>query len=290
MEQESYKFQRDLGDDDIQRYLTAIGGNKPLSSPAEAALAVRIRQGDVGARNKLVEANLLFVVSVAMEYKNKGIPLGDLINAGNVGLMTAAERFDESKKCRFISYAVWWIRQAILLAFIEEKRVVRLPINRIDFLRSAYAFMDQFLNKFERPATTAEIAAEFGISIRYAEETLLMGQSEYSLDANRDDDDERSFHEIVGDTRQGTAEELHQDLILKEEVAAALGLLENDREREVIQLYFGLNGHEPVTLEEIGQRFRVTRERIRQIRDKALRKLRHPSRSGKLRPYHEELV
>ena len=290
MEQESYKFQRDLGDNDIQRYLTAIGGNKPLSSPEEAALAVRIREGDIKARNNLVEHNLRFVVSVAMEYRNKGITLGDLINAGNVGLMTAAERFDESKNCRFISYAVWWIRQAILLAFIEETRVVRLPINRIDFLRSAYAFMDQFLNKFERPATTTEIAAEFGISIRYAEETLLMGQSEYSLDANRDDDDERNFHEIVGDTRQGTAEDMHQDLILKKEVGAALDMLENDREREVIQLYFGLNGHESVTLEKIGQRFGLTRERIRQIRDKALRKLRHPSRSGKLRPYHEELV
>lgn len=278
----SYGF----GDDDVQRYLKSIAKNEPISSEEETTLAKRIGQGDFAARNKLVEANLRFAASVALEYKGKGIHLGDLIEIANTAMITAAERFDGTKGCRFISYAVWWVRQAILLAFIEQKRVVRLPMNRIDFLRSACKFMDKWLTATGRPADAEEIAEHFGFSVDYVNDTFRIGQAEVSLDAAFNEDGDSGLYSVLEDPRQKTAEELLREIALQRELGLVLESL-GEREREVIKLYFGLDDCEPQTLEAIGVKLGLTRERVRQIKKSALHRLRYPARSARLRKLAE---
>lgn len=284
------KFERrkDLGENDVQRYLDEIKNNAPLSLEKEAELGHHIKLGNINARNRLVEANLRFVVSIALEYRNTGVPLGDLIAAGNEGLITAAERFDGDKGFKFISYAVWWIRQRILQALSEEKRTVRLPFNKTDLMRDIHRFNDGELDRIGRNPTEEEIAQGLDESLKLIRATLSASQTEVSIDANVDD--ERTFHEVLSDPRQSSPEESHRLMVLKLGLDRALGALET-REAEILRLYFGLEDDHPLTLEEIGGRFGITRERVRQIKEKALRKLRHPSRAvfleDKSREYRE---
>ncbi|MEK7175164.1 MAG: RNA polymerase sigma factor RpoD/SigA [Patescibacteria group bacterium] len=274
---EGFEFRRDLGDNNTQRYMQDIADSQPLSSEEEAVLAQRIKLGDHQARNKLTEANLRFVVSIALEYKNKGIPLGDLISAGNMGLITAAERFDETKGVRFISYAVWWVRQSILLTFAEDKGVVRLPLNKHDLIRAIYKFSDRKLTETEQSPTTEEIALGLRQSISSVRDAINASQPTVFMDAAGDD--ERNLHEILADPNQESPGAIHRRMTLARELKQALDSLRDERESEVIRLYFGLDDNEPKTLEEIGAGFGLTRERIRQIKEKALRKLRHSARA-----------
>ena len=272
--------------DSLHRYLEDVASSQPLSSKEEVSLARRIKKGDMEARAKLVEANLRFVITVAREYQNQGVPLVDLISAGNVGLITAAERFDETKGFKFISYAVWWIRQSILQTLAEHSRVVRLPLNRVDLLRRISRYTNSRQQETSSRPAEEEIAEELGISVKQVVDTLTSGQRILSLDATFGDDDENSLLEIMPDENQESPDRMMLKNSLESEIGAALDTLE-DREREVIRLYFGLGGLTEMTLEEIGVQFRLTRERVRQIKEKALRKLRHPTRGRKLIPYSD---
>jgi RNA polymerase primary sigma factor len=272
--------------DSLQRYLADVASSQPLSSKEEVSLARRIKKGDMDARAKLVEANLRFVITVAREYQNQGVPLVDLISAGNVGLITAAERFDETKGFKFISYAVWWIRQSILQTLAEHSRVVRLPLNRVDLLRRISRYTNSRQQETSSRPAEEEIAEELGISVEQVVDTLTSGQRVLSLDATFGDDDENSLLEIMPDENQEPPDRMMLKNSLESEIGAALDTLE-DREEEVIRLYFGLGGSTEMTLEEIGVQFRLTRERVRQIKEKALRKLRHPTRGRKLIPYSD---
>jgi RNA polymerase primary sigma factor len=270
--------------DSLHRYLEDVASSQPLSSKEEVSLARRIRKGDMDARAKLVEANLRFVITVAREYQNQGVPLVDLISAGNVGLITAAERFDETKGFKFISYAVWWIRQGILQTLAEHSRVVRLPLNRVDLLRRISRYTNSRQQETSLRPDEEEVAEELGISVEQVVDTLTSGQRILSLDATFGDDDANSLLEIMPDENQESPDRMMLKNSLEFEIGAALDTLE-DREREVIRLYFGLGGSTEMTLEEIGVQFRLTRERVRQIKEKALGKLRHPTRGRRLIPY-----
>lgn len=273
--------------DSLHRYLEDVAASQPLTAREEVTLARRIKKGDMEARAKLVEANLRFVITVAREYQNQGVPLVDLISAGNIGLITAAERFDETKGFKFISYAVWWIRQSILQTLAEHSRVVRLPLNRVDLLRRISRYTNSRQQETSARPAEEEIAEELGISVEQVVDTLTSGQRILSLDATFGDDDENSLLEIMPDENQESPDTLLLKNALEEEIETALSTLE-EREQEVIRLYFGLGGSPEMTLEEIGIQFRLTRERVRQIKEKALRKLRHPTRGRKLIPYSDE--
>ena len=272
--------------DALHHYLEDVASSQPLSSEEEVALAVRIRKGDQEARAKLIEANLRFVITVAYEYQNQGVPLVDLISAGNVGLITAAERFDETRGFKFISYAVWWIRQSILQTLAEHARVVRLPLNRVELLRRISRCKN---NQKQEPSTRTaeeEIAEELDISVEQVTDILTSGQRTLSLDTSLGDG-ENSLLEMMPDNSQEPPDAMTLRNTLKDEISRALSTLD-EREQKVIRLYFGLGGGTEMTLEEIGKQFRLTRERIRQIKEKALRKLRHPTRGRKLMPYAED--
>ena len=277
---------RDEVKDSLHRYLEDVATSEPLTSQEEVFLARRIKKGDLEARRKLVEANLRFVITVAREYQNQGVPLADLISAGNVGLITAAERFDETKGFKFISYAVWWIRQSILQTLAEHSRVVRLPLNRVDLLRRISRYVNNRQQETSGRPPEEEIAEELGISVEQVVDTLASGQRILSLDMTFGEDEENSLLEVMTDENQESPDHLLLQNSLEDEIFAALDTLE-EREREVIRLYFGLGGDVEMTLEEIGIRFRLTRERVRQIKEKALRKLRHPTRGRKLMPYSD---
>ncbi len=277
---------RDDVKDSLHRYLEDVATSEPLSAQEEVNLARRIRKGDLDARRKLVEANLRFVITVAREYQNQGVPLADLISAGNLGLITAAERFDETRGFKFISYAVWWIRQSILQTLAEHSRVVRLPLNRVDLLRRISRYVNNRQQETSGRPPEEEIAKELGITVEQVVDTLASGQRILSLDMTFGEDEENSLLEIMTDENQESPDHLLMRNSLEDEIFAALDTLE-EREREVIRLYFGLGGDTEMTLEEIGIRFRLTRERVRQIKEKALRKLRHPTRGRKLMPYSD---
>ena len=277
---------RDAVKDSLHRYLEDVATSEPLSAHEEVILARRIRKGDLDARRKLVEANLRFVITVAREYQNQGVPLADLISAGNLGLITAAERFDETRGFKFISYAVWWIRQSILQTLAEHSRVVRLPLNRVDLLRRISRYVNNRQQETSGRPPEEEIAKELGITVEQVVDTLASGQRILSLDMTFGEDEENSLLEIMTDENQESPDHLLMRNSLEDEILAALDTLE-EREREVIRLYFGLGGDSEMTLEEIGIRFRLTRERVRQIKEKALRKLRHPTRGRKLMPYSD---
>ena len=272
--------------DALHHYLEDVASSQPLSSAEEVELAVRIREGDQKARAKLIEANLRFVITVAYEYQNQGVPLVDLISAGNVGLITAAERFDETRGFKFISYAVWWIRQSILQTLAEHARVVRLPLNRVELLRRISRCKN---NQKQEPSTRTaeeEIAEELDIPVEQVTDILTSGQRTLSLDTSLGDG-ENSLLEMMPDNSQEPPDAITLRNILRDEISSALSTLD-EREQKVIRLYFGLGGGTEMTLEEIGKQFRLTRERIRQIKEKALRKLRHPTRGRKLMPYAED--
>ena len=272
--------------DSLHRYLEDVASSTPLSAAEEVSLAQRIKKGDLDARAKLIEANLRFVITVAREYQNQGVPLVELISAGNVGLITAAERFDETRGFKFISYAVWWIRQSVLQTLAEHSRVVRLPLNRVDLLRRIARYTNSRQQDTSSRPHEEEVAKELGISVEQVVETLSSGQRVLSLDAKFGDEDENSLLEVMPDDNTESPDRMLLENSLTAEIREALDSLD-DREKEVIRLYFGLSGQAEMTLEEIGLRFKLTRERVRQIKEKALRKLRHPTRGRRLIPYSD---
>ena len=271
-------------EDSLGSYLGEIANSRPLSSSEEVDLARRIKSGDEGARNALVEANLRFVVSVAKEYQNRGVPLADLISAGNMGLITAAERFDENKGFKFISYAVWWIRQAILQTLAEQSRTVRLPLNKIGLLYKISKAARLLQQERTDDPNPEDIANELDVSVEDVRETMMCGRSVRSLDATFKEEEDHSLLDILPDERQESPENLVMRGCLRGQIDTALGSLVG-REAEILRLYFGLDGEEPMTLDQIGIRFGLTRERVRQIKEKALHRLRHPSRCNQLRTY-----
>ncbi len=270
----------------LDLYLRDIASSEPLSGAEEIELAKKIRKGCQRSRDKLVAANLRFVVSVAREYQNHGVPLADLISAGNMGLMTAAERFDGTRGFKFISYAVWWIRQAIHQSLAQDSRVVRLPINRIDLLHNISKVSRELRQSNEKEPEPEVIAKELGVSVEMVQDTLMRARDVWSLDASfREDDDHSLLHILPDGTQKAPDEEVVEDSV-RVQVEDILESLD-DREAEVLRLYFGLGDEEPLTLEEIGVRFNLTRERVRQIKEKALRRLRHPRRRAALEPLME---
>ena len=271
-------------EDSIGSYLAEIAHSKPLSAAEEVDLARRIKAGDDYARNRLVESNLRFVVSVAKDYQNRGVPLADLISAGNMGLITAAERFDEEKGFKFISYAVWWIRQAILQTLAEQARTVRLPLNKIGLLYKISKASRLLQQERADDPNPEDIATQLEVSVDEVKETILCGRSVRSLDAAFKEEDDHNLLDVLTDDRQESPENLVMRGCLRGHIDSALDSLVG-REAEIIKLYFGLEGEEPMTLDQIGTRYGLTRERVRQIKEKALLRLRHPSRCDQLRSY-----
>ena len=271
-------------EDSLGSYLGEIANSTPLSSSEEVNLARKIKDGDEGARNALVEANLRFVVSVAKEYQNRGVPLSDLISAGNMGLITAAERFDENKGFKFISYAVWWIRQAILQTLAEQARTVRLPLNKVGLLYKISKASRALQQERVDAPNPEDIASELDVPVEEVRETLICGRAVRSLDATFKEEEDHSLLDILPDDKQESPESQVLKGCLRGQIESALGSLVG-REAEILRLYFGLDGEEPMTLDQIGSRFGLTRERVRQIKEKALHRLRHPSRCDQLRTY-----
>lgn len=268
----------------LDKYLQEIGKVDLITADEEVELAKRIKQGDKLALEKLTKANLRFVVSVSKQYQNQGLSLPDLINEGNMGLIKAAQRFDETRGFKFISYAVWWIRQSILQALAEQSRIVRLPLNKIgsiNKINKAYAHLEQ---EFEREPKPAEIAKYLDISVDEVKESMKNNGRHVSMDAPLLSDEETNMYDVLKNEEGSTPEtELLYDS-LRKEIDRAVSTL-TPREADVIRLYFGLNGSHPMTLEEIGEKFDLTRERVRQIKEKAIRRLKHASRSKILKTY-----
>ncbi len=265
-------------------YLKEIGKNKTLPVEEEAQTAVRIRKGDRKALEKLVKANLRFVVSVARNYQNQGLPLSDLINEGNLGLIRAAKRFDEKKNFKFISYAVWWIRQAILQALAEQSRIIKLPLNRVGTIHKIGKAQSRLEQKYRRIPNIEEIARELNLDEEEVQETIKIGNSHMSLDAPLQQGEDSKLLDLLQDEDQELPDDGIMEISLQEEINQTLDTL-TCREKEVIKLYFGIGEETAHTLEEIGQRFNLTRERARQIKEKALRRLKHSSRSQRLKVY-----
>jgi len=272
-------------DRSLDLYLREIGETTLLTVDQEIELARRIKKGDNKALEKLTESNLRFVVSVAKNYQNQGLPLADLINEGNVGLIKAARRFDETRGFKFISYAVWWIRQAILQALAEQSRIVRLPLNRVGTIYKVGRASQKLVQDLGREPSAEEIAAVLdNSSEKEVTESLRISNAHLSIDAPFSASEDSSLIDVLeGDMEASPDEKLNQQS-LRLEIEKVLDSL-TPREAEVLSLYFGLHGQKPLTLEEIGARFTLTRERIRQIKEKALKRLRHVSRSRQLRAF-----
>ena len=267
----------------LQTYFSEIASSTPLSREKEAELAERIAAGDDRAREELAEANLLFVVTVAKQYRNRGLPFSELISSGNLGLMTAVDRFDATRGFKFISYAVWWIRQAIQQALAEDSRTVRLPLNRLNLLRKIARTAQQLGNANEGNADDSEIANVLEIPVTEVRDTMLSGRRTVSLDrAVFDEGEDTTLLKRLADSDQSQPDETVTRMSSQRQLEKVLTGLD-EREHEIIQLYFGLDGSEPMTLEQIGDRMGLTRERIRQLKERAFGKLRHPSRHEKLR-------
>lgn len=272
------------GDPGLDAYLERIGETPLISPEEEVRLSRKIQAGNKKALDALVNANLRFVVSVAKQYQNQGLTLGDLINEGNIGLIKAASRFDGSRGFKFISYAVWWVRQSILQALAEQSRIVRLPLNRVGELSKVKKTSSQLEQAFGREPTDEEIAAAADLTVNDVKQALRIHSTHTSLDAPFDVEDGNTLIDVFQDRHQASPEE---ELVREELVAIVQEILDTltKREAEVINMYFGLNCEKALTLEEIGAQFQLTRERVRQIKEKALRRLRHSSRSNALRPY-----
>jgi RNA polymerase primary sigma factor len=268
----------------LDKYLQEIGEVPLLSPQEEIELARLIKEGDQISLEKLTKANLRFVVSVAKQYQNQGLSLGDLINEGNLGLIKAAKRFDETRGFKFISYAVWWIRQSILQALAEQSRVVRLPLNRVGALNKigkAYSSLEQ---EFEREPSPSEIADQLDMTDFEVADTLKISGRHLSMDAPFSNSEDNRLLDVIQNDHLPPPDDDLMDESLRVEIDRALATL-TKREAEVVRLYFGLGQEHPLTLEEIGERFNLTRERVRQIKEKAIRRLRHTSRSRALRAF-----
>ena len=268
----------------LDKYLQEIGKVDLITAEEEVELAQRIKAGDQMALEKLTKANLRFVVSVAKQYQNQGLTLPDLINEGNLGLIKAAKRFDETRGFKFISYAVWWIRQSILQALAEQSRIVRLPLNKIgsiNKINKMYAFLEQ---ENERPPSAEEIAKKLDMTISDVKESMKNSGRHVSMDAPLIEGEDSNLYDVLntGDSPNPDRVLMHDSL--KIEIIRALETL-TPREADVVQLYFGLGEQHPMTLEEIGETFDLTRERVRQIKEKAIRRLKHTSRSKILKTY-----
>lgn len=268
----------------LDKYLQEIGKVDLITAEMEVDLAKRIRQGDQVALEKMVKANLRFVVSVAKQYQNNGLTLGDLINEGNLGLIKAAMRFDETRGFKFISYAVWWIRQCILQALAEQARVVRLPLNRVGSLNKMSKAFSDLEQKFQRDPSPEELAEALDVSLDEVENTIKVSARHISVDAPFVQGEDNNLLDVLQSNGDETPDAKLMVDSLKHEVARALSTL-TARESDVISCYFGLNGTSPMTLEEIGDKFSLTRERVRQIKEKATRNLRSTVRSKSLRAY-----
>ena len=268
----------------LDKYLQEIGKVDLITAEEEVELAQRIKKGDEIALEKLTKANLRFVVSVAKQYQNQGLTLPDLINEGNLGLIKAARRFDETRGFKFISYAVWWIRQSVLQALAEHSRIVRLPLNRVGTISKINKASEKLEQEFERPPRADELSKQLDMKINEINDAQRISRRHHSLDTPFADDDKNSLLDIIPDNLTDEPDkELHLDS-LRDEVQAALSTLK-DREKDVIKMYFGIDYEYALTLNEIGEEFGLTRERVRQIKEKAIRRLRHRSRSRRLRSY-----
>ncbi|CAM3677914.1 MULTISPECIES: sigma-70 family RNA polymerase sigma factor [Flavobacterium] len=268
----------------LDKYLQEIGKVDLITADEEVELAQRIKAGDQRALEKLTKANLRFVVSVAKQYQNQGLTLPDLINEGNLGLIKAAQRFDETRGFKFISYAVWWIRQSILQALAEQSRIVRLPLNKIgsiNKINKMYALLEQ---SNERPPSAEEIAKELDMTVNDVKESMKNSGRHLSMDAPLVEGEDSNLYDVLrsGESPNPDRELIHESL--QTEIERALETL-TPREADVVRLYFGLSDQHPMTLEEIGETFDLTRERVRQIKEKAIRRLKHTSRSKILKTY-----
>jgi len=267
-----------LGDGSLHRYLKEISAYPLIDRDDEVRLAKRIHRGDAQALEELVRANLRFVVYVAKKYQNQGVPLADLISEGNLGLIRAAHKFDETRGIKFISYAVWWIRQAILQCLAEQSQIFRVPLNRAGALHRIKKGKSELLQELGREPTVAELAEELDLSRDEVRQGLRLSQSHLSLEAPlTPDEDSRLLDYLPDQTSAATEEEAYEDA-LKETIEDTLSTLKV-REAKIVRLYYGLDGQEPMTLEEIGSLLGITRERVRQIKEKALDRLRHASRA-----------
>lgn len=269
----------------LEKYLQEIGKVDLITPEEEVNLAIRIKQGDQRALEKLTKANLRFVVSVAKQYQNQGLSLSDLINEGNLGLIKAAQRFDETRGFKFISYAVWWIRQSILQALAEQSRIVRLPLNKVGLSNKISKAYSQLEQEFEREPSPDELATILEINTEEVEATLGVAARHVSMDAPFIDGEDNSLLDVLENPNAVSAdEELDHHDSLRREIERSLSTL-TDRQKDVIMLYFGIAVEHPMSLEDIGEKFGLTRERVRQIKDKAITKLRTTSRSKLLRNY-----
>ncbi|TVQ14086.1 MAG: sigma-70 family RNA polymerase sigma factor [Balneolaceae bacterium] len=268
----------------LDRYLQEIGKVSLITPEEEVELAKQIQAGNQLALEKLTKANLRFVVSVAKQYQNQGLSLGDLINEGNLGLIKAAKRFDETRGFKFISYAVWWIRQSILQALAEQSRIVRLPLNRVGALNKIGKELSKLEQEYERMPSAAELAESLEMTVSEVSDTLKISGRHLSVDAPFAQGEDNRLLDVLENEETPNPDTELMGESLKVEIERALSKL-TKREAEVIRLYFGIGREHSLTLEEIGERFDLTRERVRQIKEKALRKLRHHNRSMALRAY-----
>jgi RNA polymerase primary sigma factor len=269
----------------LEKYLQEIGKVELINPEEEVKLAVRIKQGDQLALDKLTKANLRFVVSVAKQYQNQGLSLPDLINEGNLGLIKAAQRFDETRGFKFISYAVWWIRQSILQALAEQSRIVRLPLNKVGLTNRIQKAYSQLEQEYEREPSPEELAEILELDTDEVSATLGIAARHVSMDTPLSEGEENTLMDVLENPNAERAEKfLEHDESLKQEIGRSLTAL-TDRQREVICFFFGIGVDHPMSLEDIGERFNLTRERVRQIKDKAITKLRTTSRCKMLRVY-----
>ena len=267
----------------LDKYLHEIGKVDLITAEEEVILAQKIREGDQAALERLTKTNLRFVVSVAKQYQNQGLTLGDLINEGNLGLIKAAKRFDETKGFKFISYAVWWIRQSILQAIAEQSRIVRLPLNQVGSLSKISKAFSKLEQEYEREPSPEELADILETTVDKISDTLSNSGRHVSMDAPFVQGEENTLLDVLENHEPNTDAILINES-LSEEIKRSLSTL-TEREREIVVLFFGLGSNQPLSLEEIGEKFNLTRERVRQIKDKALQRLRHTSRSKILKSY-----
>ncbi|HAM97168.1 MAG TPA: RNA polymerase subunit sigma [Marinilabiliales bacterium] len=268
----------------LDKYLHEIGKEDLISAEEEVELARRIRKGDSQALDRLIRANLRFVVSVSKQYQNQGLSLPDLINEGNLGLIKAAQRFDETRGFKFISYAVWWIRQSILQALAEQARIVRLPLNKIGSINKINKTLARLEQEFEREPSAEEIARTLEIQPEEVKKALMSSSRHVSMDAPLQQDEEGSMYEVIPNKDMPLPDKNLINDSLRKEIERTLTTL-SQREADILRLYFGLNATPPHTLEEIGEKFELTRERVRQIKEKAIRKLKQTSRCKNLKTY-----
>jgi RNA polymerase primary sigma factor len=268
----------------LDKYLHEIGKVDLLNADEEVELARKVRNGDHQALAKLINANLRFVVSVSKQYQNQGLSLPDLINEGNLGLIKAAKRFDETRGFKFISYAVWWIRQSILQALAEQARIVRLPLNKIGSINKINRALSELEQKYEREPSVDEIAKAIELAPEEIKDAMRSSGRHISMDAPLTEDEDSDMYEVMLSEESPSPDGNLLNDSLRKEIERALSSL-TDREANIIKLYCGLNGKHPYTLEEIGEEFNLTRERVRQIKEKAIKRLKHTTRSKILKSY-----